>query len=149
MALVRRRPLGDLITMRDMFDRFFDDSFTSPGLFESNMYGIQDMPVDIIEEENNIIVKASVPGVKPEELHVEVEDTTLRIWGESKEEKERNEENYFVRERRFGKVERYVTLPYAVNSDKAKAEFENGVLNLTFPKVAEAKRKEIKVKAKA
>lgn len=149
MALVRRRPVTDLVTMRDMFDRFFDDGLARPSLFDGNVYGMRDMPIDVLEEGDNIVVTASVPGVKPDALHVEVEDDTLRIWAESKEETERKDEDYFIRERRFGRVERFVSLPYHVNSDKAKAEFEDGVLNLTLPKAAEALRKEIKVNAKA
>ena len=72
-------------------------------------------------------------------------DDRLHIWGEAKEDKERKDEAYYLREHRYGRVERMVTLPYSVNSDKAKAEFKDGVLSLTLPKSAETPRREIKI----
>ena len=143
MTLLRRSPTREMVTLRDSLDRFFDERFFTP------MFGVEGMnetiPLDIIEEGNDLKVKASVPGVQPQNLHVEVVDDRLHIWGEAKEEKDRKEENYRLREHRYGRIERMVTLPYPVNSDKAKAEFKDGMLNLTLPKSAETPRKEIKI----
>jgi HSP20 family protein len=143
MTLLRRSPTREMVTLRDSLDRFFDERFFTP------MFGAEGMnetiPLDIIEEGNDLKVKASVPGVKPQDLHVEVVDDRLHIWGETKEDKERKEENYHLREHSYGRLERMVTLPYPVNSDKAKAEFKDGMLNLTLPKSAETPRKEIKI----
>jgi HSP20 family protein len=86
--------------------------------------------------------------VKPEDIDVSVSGDLLTIKAEVKEEKEVKEENYFRRERRFGTFCRSVTLPIEVDVDKAKAEYENGVLTLTFPKAEAVKPKVIKVKAK-
>lgn len=143
MTLLRRSPTREMVTLRDSLDRFFDERFFTP------MFGVEGMnetiPLDIVEEGNDLKVKASVPGVKPQDLHVEVVDDRLHIWGETKEDKERKEETYHLREHRYGRLERMVTLPYSVNSDKAKAEFKDGMLNLTLPKSAETPRKEIKI----
>ena len=148
MALIRRRP-NELVNMRDFFDRFFDDTSLRPSVFGTEIFEGRDIPVDIIEVGNNLLVTASVPGVKPEALHVEVNEDTLRIWTEASEEKESKENTYHLRERSYGMLERFVTLPYHVNADKAKAEFKDGVIHLSLPKVAETGRKEIKVTAKA
>lgn len=142
MTLTRRSPTRDIVNIRDTLDRFFDERFFTPWTFEE---GFKDIPVDVVEAGNDIKVKASVPGVKPTDLHVEVTEDRLHIWGETKEEKEQKEENYYIRERRYGRLERIVTLPYAVDSDKAKAEFKDGVLNLTLPKTTAVLRKEIKI----
>jgi HSP20 family protein len=142
MTLLRRSPTRDMVTLRDSLDRFFDERFFAP------MFGMETdetIPLDILEEGNDLKVKASVPGIQPQNLHVEVMDDRLHIWGEAKEEKERKDEAYYLREHRYGRVERMVTLPYTVNSDKAKAEFKDGVLSLTLPKSAETPRKEIKI----
>ncbi len=143
MTLLRRSPTREMVTLRDSLDRFFDERFFTP------MFGVENMnesiPLDIIEEGNDLKVKASMPGVQPQNLHVEVVDDRLHIWAEAKEDKDHKEEAYHLREHRYGRVERMVTLPYPVNSDKAKAEFKDGMLNLTLPKSTETPRKEIKI----
>jgi len=105
------------------------------------------VPVDIYRENSNLVVKAPLPGVKPEDIDVTVVGETLTIRGETKEEKEVKEENVIRRERRFGAFSRTVDLPAPVDANKAKATFENGVLTLTLPVAEEAKPKEIKVQA--
>jgi HSP20 family protein len=144
MTLLRRSPTREMVTLRDSLDRFFDERFFAP-MFRDIESVTDTIPLDIIEEGNDLKVKASVPGVQPQNLHVEVIDDRLHIWGEAKEDKERKDEAYYLREHRYGRVERMVTLPYSVNSDKAKAEFKDGVLNLTLPKSTETPRKEIKI----
>jgi HSP20 family protein len=146
MTLLRRSPTRDIVNLRDNLDRFFDERFFTPilsPLWETDTMGA--IPLDIIEEGNDIRVKASVPGIKPQDLHVEVVDDQLHIWGEVKQDKEREDKDYYMREHRYGRIERMVTLPYPVNSDKAKAEFKDGMLTLTLPKTAEVMRKEIKI----
>jgi HSP20 family protein len=143
MTRLRRSPTREMVTLRDSLDRFFDERFFTP------MFGTETtnetIPLDIVEEGGDLKVKASVPGVQPQNLHVEVVDDRLHIWGEAKEDKERKDEAYYLREHRYGRVERTVTLPYSVNSDKAKAEFKDGLLSLTLPKSTETPRKEIKI----
>jgi HSP20 family protein len=144
MTLLRRSPTREMVTLRDSLDRFFDERFFTP-MFREIDDTNETIPLDIVEEGNDLKVKAAVPGIQPQNLHVEVVDDKLHIWGEAKEDKERNDETYYLREHRYGRVERMVTLPYSVNSDKAKAEFKDGMLSLTLPKSADTPRKEIKI----
>ena len=93
-----------------------------------------------------MLVKASLPGIKPEDLNIEVRDNVLIISGETKLETERKEENYFLNERRYGQFRRSVALPYAVKVEQAEAEIKDGILTLTLPKGEEAKPRHISVK---
>jgi HSP20 family protein len=153
MALVRRGRHGGIVPTWDMidrfFDRFFDEELMRPRISELEPFSARGIPLDVYEEGDVLKVKATIPGIRPEDLHVEVTDELLHIWGEAKEEKERKEEAYFLHEHRYGRVERSATLPYAVASENAKAEFENGTLTLTLPKAAEVKGKEIEVEVKS
>jgi HSP20 family protein len=94
------------------------------------------------------VVKAELPGVKPEEVDVSVVEDVLTIKGEHREEKEEKETSYLRRELSYGSFARSVRLPTSVDSNKAEAVFENGVLTLTLPKAEEVKPKQIKVKAR-
>jgi HSP20 family protein len=144
MTLLRRSPTRDIVNIRDTLDRFFDERFFMP-TFAEDIFENKDIPLDILTEGNDIKVKASLPGMKSQDVHVEVMDDRLHIWGETKEDKEHKDNDYYLREHRYGRVECVVTLPYTVNSDKAKAEFKEGVLNLTLPKSSDTPRKEIKI----
>jgi HSP20 family protein len=101
------------------------------------------------ETDDTIVVKSAIAGIKPEDLDVSVTGDTLTIKGETKAEEEVKEESYIRRERRYGSFCRSLAIPTAVVADKAKAEFEDGVLTLTLPKAEEVKPKAIKVKAKS
>ena len=91
------------------------------------------------------MVKASLPGVKPEDVQITVHGDTLTIQGESKFEEEKKGERWHLRERRFGSFQRSLSLATPVNSDKAQADFEHGVLTLTLPKAEGAKPRQIKI----
>ncbi len=95
-----------------------------------------------------MVVKASVPGVKPEDIDISITGEMLTVKGEFKSETKSDSASVIRQERRFGTFERTMSLPTQVVADKAKAEFENGVLTLTLPKAEEVKPKTIKVKAK-
>ncbi|MEP7199214.1 MAG: Hsp20/alpha crystallin family protein [Chloroflexota bacterium] len=147
--LVRWEPLNDVVSLRDAMDHLFQDSFIHPRfvapLRESIMGGLA---LDMIESANDLVVKASVPGYKPEDIDITVVGDLLTIKGEVKAETKEENEAYLLHERRFGTFKRMVELPVAVQADKAKADFENGVLTLILPKVEEIKPKQIKVTAK-
>jgi len=102
-------------------------------------------PVDVYEDEHNLILKLEVPGVNEEDLNVSVENDTLTIQGERKFEKEEKEENFHRIERRYGSFTRTFKLPNTVDSDKVEAGYEKGILKITLAKRAEAKPKQIKV----
>jgi HSP20 family protein len=132
--------------MRQMLDRFFEDDFARfPSLWERRS-DTMSLALDVAEKDDAFIVKASVPGVPAEDVEVTLTDNVLTIKGEMKADKEINEENYHLRERRFGSFMRSVTLPTAVDADKIEAVNENGVLTLTLPKAEAVKPKKIEVK---
>ena len=95
---------------------------------------------------NDVVVKAALPGVKPDDVEITIVGDTLTIKGEAKAEEEVKREDYLYQERRYGAFSRSVTLPSGLDTDKAEATFENGVLTLTIPKVEKVKPKQVKVK---
>jgi HSP20 family protein len=147
--VVRWEPFNEMVSLRDAVSRLLEDSFIRPAAwplpFEGSAWS---MPVDMIETKDNVVVKAAVPGVKPDEIDLSVTGDTLTIKGETKAEEKFEEGSYLRKERRFGAFQRTLTLPTNVVADKAKAEFENGVLTLTLPKSEEVKPKAIKVNLK-
>ena len=106
------------------------------------------LAVDMAETDNALVVKASIPGVKPEDLEARVQEEHLSIAGETKEENESQQGRYHVRERRQGAFSRTLTLPFPIQSDKVEAIFENGVLTLTLPKAEAIKPHAIRVQVK-
>jgi HSP20 family protein len=105
--------------------------------------------VDIYEGENELVVKADLPGVKPEELDIRVENNILTIRGERKFDKKLDEKNYLRVERAYGSFARSFSLANTVNTDAIKADYKDGVLTLSVPKREEAKPKQIKVNVSA
>jgi HSP20 family protein len=146
---MRWEPFNETVSLRDAVNRLFEDSFIRPGAWPMPFDGGGlSLPTDLIETKDNVIVKMSAPGVKPEEIDISVVGDTLTIKGEMKGEERFEEGNYIRKERHFGSFQRAFSLPTSVASDKAKAEFENGVLTLTLPKAEEAKPKSIKITMK-
>ncbi len=145
--LTRFDPWRELENMRKEIERLFDESLFRRALPSDSE--VAAMPLDIYEEGNNLVVKASIPGIRPEDIKVELRGDVLRIYGESKAEEEKKERNYHLREHRYNRFERSVTLPSGVLPDKAEAVFENGVLTLTLPKSEESKTKAIPIKTPA
>lgn len=102
--------------------------------------------LDVSETKNNIVVKAEVPGMDAKDIDISLVGNALTIKGEKKQEREEKDENYHRIERSYGAFSRSVRLSQDVQSDKIKANFENGVLKITLPKSEEAKAKEIKIR---
>jgi len=105
------------------------------------------MPLDVYETKDRVVVKADVPGLKPEDLDVSVTGTLVTIRGERKHEQETREANFYRREVAYGTFQRQIELPHTVNADELKATYKQGILELSFPKKEEAKPKQIKVQA--
>jgi HSP20 family protein len=143
--LIRFEPMREMITLREAMDRLFNDAFT-PSLGASG--GWQAPAVDLYQTEDEVVVKASLPGLKSDDVQISVTGDMLSLKGEFRQEEEKKERAYHLREQRYGSFERTFALPTAVVSDKAKAEFENGILTITLPKAEEVKPKMITVKAK-
>ncbi len=148
MTMQRWEPFKEMITLRNAMDRLFDDSFVRPSAYLQVTDGSAVLPLDVFQTNNEVVVKASLPGFKPEEVDISITGDTLTIKGEHKEEKETKEEDYWLRERRWGTVSRTLTVPVEIQNDKAEASFENGVLTLTLPKLKRLNPKQIKIQLK-
>jgi HSP20 family protein len=136
-----------MVSLRDAMDRLFEDSFVSRRGYPAGWNG-DSLALDVYENEESLVVTSSLPGVKPEDLEITITGDVLTIRGETKSEEKVEKANYLRQERRFGSFQRSVQIPGALQSDKAEASFENGVLTLTIPKAEEARPKTIKVEAK-
>ena len=143
--LVQWDPFREMMTLRSAIDRLFDQTFFTPG--ESWQATTWQLPLDVAETENEFIVKASVPGINPDDLEITYTNKTLTIKGELKEEKELDEQRYHLRERRWGSFTRSLALPNPVRPDEIKAHYEAGVLTLSLPKAEEARPKRIAVQS--
>lgn len=140
--ITRRNPFRELMSMRDAMDRmmprnFFDDEWLRPITW--------DLALDVAELENEFIVKASVPGINPDDLEITYNNNVLSIKGETKADKEIAEENYHLRERRMGSFCRSISLPSTVKADAISANYDAGVLTLHLPKAEEARPKRIQI----
>jgi HSP20 family protein len=144
----RYNPAGRMLSLRQMMDRLLEDAFVMPGMAgEGQTVAAGTMALNVFEEGDNLVVEAPLPGVKPEDVQVTVEGGTLTIRGETKEEQERKDRNYLVREHRRGSFQRTLRLPDTIDPDGAQAAFENGVLRLSFPKSKHAQPRRIPVAA--
>ncbi|HZQ91536.1 MAG TPA: Hsp20/alpha crystallin family protein [Terriglobales bacterium] len=150
MAITRWDPFRELTSLQSQMNRLFQetsrgtaqqagDEFLTTGTFVP--------PVDIYETENNIVLKLEVPGIQEKDIDVRVQDHTLVVRGERKFEEEEKQENFHRIERSYGAFSRSFTLPNTVDTENVSATYENGVLNITLAKRAEAKPKQIKVNA--
>jgi len=143
--LLRWEPAREMMTLREAMDRLFDDAFTHPLSLRD---GWSVPAIDMFQTENEIVVKVALPGIKPEDVQINITGDVLHIKGEMRYEDEKKEKSWHIREQRMGAFERAVALPTEVVTDQAKAEFENGVLAITLPKAEEVKPKTINIKAK-
>ena len=144
-TLTRWDPFREMAMLRDRMDRLWDDRLEAPRIWTRPFEGFG-LSLDIAEEEDAFIVKASVPGVDPEDVEVTLTDNVLTIKGEAREDTEIEEENYHLRERRYGSFMRSVSLPMAVLAENVEATTENGVMTLRLPKAADVKPRRIPVR---
>ena len=147
MALTKWDPWRGLSSFRRELDRLFDDiedGFGGKALARWERTFEPD--VEIVDTKDAVVVKALVPGIKKEDLHVDITDDTVTLRGEMKQEEKKEDEHYYQREFRYGAFTRTLHLPVAVQSDKAKAQMKDGVLEITMPKSDKAKSKEIPIK---
>jgi len=144
--LIRWEPAREMMTLREAMERLFDDAFTRPLSPSGNAWSVP--AVDMYQTDNEVIVKAALPGIKADEVQINVTGEVLTIKGETRQENDNKEKAYHIREQRWGAFERSLALPIDVVADKAKAEFENGVLTITLPKAEEVKPKTINIKTK-
>ena len=144
-SLTTYRPFSDLGELRERLDRVFDD-----------LTGTADrahrLAVDVIEEDDRYLMRADIPGIKPEDLKIEIEDNTLTVSGSHEEQTEEKEDSYVRRERRFGSFSRSMIVPPGVEAADIEAEVSDGVLEISIPKPDGAERNgqtvEVKPKVK-
>jgi HSP20 family protein len=144
MAIQLWDPFREAVSLHDAMNALFQESFVRPTSFLAQD-GSAALPLDVSETENELVIKASVPGVRPEDVQITVQGDTLTIRGETTAAEEKNGERWHLRERRFGAFQRSMTLGTPVDADKAQAHYENGVMTLTLPKAEEAKPRHIKI----
>jgi len=150
MSLIRYQfpPLSNwsstdrLASLRDEVNRLFDFSWPSR---DSGLFSGWSPALDVFDDKDNLVVKVELPGLKKDEINLSLHDGVLTISGERKQERETKEGESFRSERYFGKFQRSVTLPTAVDGSKVNAAYKDGVLTVDLPKAEEAKPKQIAV----
>lgn len=143
--LTRWDPFQDMLKLRNAVDRMFEDVYSGDrGMIRSSSWGLA---LDVAENEDEFIAKASLPGMKADDIDITYTENTLTIKGEIQEDKEINESQYHMRERRSGTFSRSITLPSKVKTEGIEANYENGVLTVHMPKAEEVKPKRIAIKA--
>jgi HSP20 family protein len=150
-AVTPWRPFMDLARWDRDMERMMGDFFGRRPWWPERWFRTEGMEltapvVDLYEEKDDIVVKAELPGIEKDKIEVNLTDHTLTIKGEKKKEEEIKEENYYRSERSYGSFVRTLELPKDVHTDKVKATFKNGILEVRLPKTEEAKAKEVKVK---
>lgn len=147
MAIQKWDPIREFDRLHDEFDRLFRGL---PALWSGRTMPLPEdtcpLHVDILENAEEVVLKAELPGVKPEAVNVKVEDNVLSISGEKKFEHDEKKETYLRVERFYGNFSRSFTLPPYVDANKITAEFKDGVLTLHLPKKPETKPRQIQVK---
>jgi len=148
MAIRKWEPFSDLMSLRQAMDRLLEDSVIRPSRFFAALGETAVPAVDVYHTPTEVVVKAALPGIKPEEVNIDITGDTLTISGESKAEREVKHKDYLYQERRYGSFARSITLPGGLQVDKIDATMDDGVLTLVIPKSEKVKPKVIKVKPK-
>ena len=134
---------GPTMGLRQVMDRLLEDAFVMPRGGDNQGWG--GPALNVYEEGDQLTVEAQLPGLKPEDLDINVEQGVLTISGQTTHEEERKERQYLVREQRSGRFSRSLRLPATYDADACTASFEHGVLKLTFPKSETAKPRRISI----
>jgi len=133
-----------------LFDRIFEEFFNDRPLLSSffqDRFGMAVPPVDILEKDGNLILRAELPGMSEKDIELKLEGNVLTLKGERKLEKEEDRQNFHRMESFYGTFSRSFTLPDTVDPDKISADYKNGILTVTVPQKPEAKARSIQVKA--
>ena len=144
MTMRRWDPFDDFRRADGIINRFLGGAPSDVAVRPAERRGF---PMDVVQEGDELVVRASLPGVSPEAINVTIEDGLLTIEGESAEETEKREGEYLLRERRSGSFRRALRLPSSVDVDNASPRCENGVLTIALPKREEKKARRLEIKA--
>ena len=140
--LTRWDPFQEMLNLRRTVDRLFDN-IGPEREWSQTIWGLA---LDVVENKDEFVVKASIPGINPDDLDISYTDDTLTIKGEIKSDHEIKENQYQLRERRYGSFARSISLPTKVKGDAIEAAYQHGVLTLRLPKAEEVKPKRIAIK---
>ena len=147
MAVIRRSPAGQIASLQSDMARMMN-TFFGPSAFgatAANGSSVWLPPVDVTESEDSLLLSFDLPGLKEDEIQVELDDNVLTVSGERRRQHEVKQDDYFRYERRFGSFSRSVALPAGVKDDAIQASYENGVLEIRVPKPEQYKPKRIQV----
>jgi len=138
-ALTRWEPFAELGELRSRFDRLF-------GELADGRENAWVPAIDVVRDNGNLVLRADVPGITPEEVNIEVENDILTVSGEHEEKKEDKDEHYLRRERRYGSFSRSMALPPGVDAKKIKAKTHDGIVEVTIPLPKEAAKQKVQIK---
>ena len=145
MAVVRWDPFRDLGMLQDRMNRLFDDAGRGWRNNEPTATTTWSPSVDVFETEGEIVVKAELPGMERNDIHLNLDNNVLTLRGERRFEKETKEDNYHRIERSYGAFSRAFTIPATVDEEKIRADYKDGVLKINLPKKEQAKPKQIRI----
>ena len=146
MNLVRWNPFGEMTAMQNRIDRMFSNPHWLTGrTADDSGMGMWNPAVDLYEKNDHFVIKAELPGVDKKDIAIDLKDRVLTLSGERSHENEVKKENYYRKERSYGKFQRAFTLPSDVDSDKIKAEFKEGLLQIEVPKPEQQKPKQVTI----
>ena len=146
---IRYEPFRELVSLREAMNSLLEDSFVQPGRLASVTQGPNRLPVDILQTENELIVRAAVPGIRLEDMSISVLNNVLTLKGESKPETPEAKAQHLRQELQYGVFERAFELPIRVQADQADARFEHGILTVKLPKAEDAKPRQIKIQVQS
>ncbi|OUL25529.1 Hsp20/alpha crystallin family protein [Nostoc sp. 106C] len=141
MVLVRWQPFSEMESLRRQMDRMFDEL----GGVNSQATQTWTPAIELQDTNESLILRAEIPGIEGKDLDVHVTREAVSIAGETRLQRNTDERGYFRSEFRYGKFQRIVPLPVPIQNDRVQAEFKNGILTLTLPKVEEVKQKVVKI----
>jgi HSP20 family protein len=141
--LTEWRPFSDFAELRHRLDQAFRD------LSEGAQHGGWGPSVDLVKKDGQLVLRADLPGIKPDEVKIDVEGGVLTVSGEHREETEEEKEHYMRRERRYGSFSRSMVLPAGVQADDIEAKCEDGVLEVTIPAPKGEEKQKVEVKSKS
>ncbi len=146
MELIRWNPIREMFNFHRQMNHWFDDDF-SPMVRDDAKLALWDWHpvVDVYDNDENIVIKAELPGIERKDIHIDVKDGVLTLKGERSYDNEVKEDKYYRRERSFGKFERTFQLPVDVDPGKISADYKDGILSIDIPKPEEQKPKQITV----
>lgn len=147
MSMIRWNPFDELASLRESMDKLFDDLLTTrrPGQRGETAPILWQPAIEAYETDQDLVIRAELPGIAPKNVEISVSGDTLTIKGEARAEQDEKRRNYHRRELRYGSFVRSLTLPTGVQGDQAKAAYRNGILEIRVPKSERAKPKSVKV----